>query len=172
MKQQSVNTTRQIVITALLAALTCVATMLIQIPSPLGGYLNLGDSVVLLCGWCLSPVYGFLAAGIGSALADLLGGYLVYVPATLMIKGLMSVIAHYGFRLLHKRMQATPAMVLSGIAAEVVMVLGYYINKGILYDFVAALSNIPGNAVQGAAGLILGIALCKIFQKAKLFMNE
>ena len=54
---------------ALLAALTCVATMIIKIPSPLKGYLNLGDCVVLLAGWMLSPTYGFLAAGLGSALA-------------------------------------------------------------------------------------------------------
>ena len=37
------NATQKIVIAALLAALTCVATMIIKIPSPLKGYLNLGD---------------------------------------------------------------------------------------------------------------------------------
>ena len=50
------NTTKKIVIAALLAALTCVATMVIKIPSPLQGYLNLGDCIVLLAGWMLSPV--------------------------------------------------------------------------------------------------------------------
>ena len=64
------NATQKIVIAALLAALTCVATMIIKIPSPLKGYLNLGDCIVLLAGWMLSPVHGFLAAGLGSALAD------------------------------------------------------------------------------------------------------
>ena len=34
------NTTQRIVMAALLAALTCVATMIIKIPSPLKGYLN------------------------------------------------------------------------------------------------------------------------------------
>ena len=69
------NTTQRIVMAALLAALTCVATMIIKIPSPLKGYLNLGDCVVLLAGWMLSPTYGFLAAGLGSALADTFSGY-------------------------------------------------------------------------------------------------
>lgn len=54
------NTTQRIVMAALLAALTCVATMIIKIPSPLKGYLNLGDCVVLLAGWMLSPTYAFL----------------------------------------------------------------------------------------------------------------
>ena len=77
--------TQKIVMAAMLAALVCVATMIVKIPSPLKGYLNLGDCVVLLSGWILSPVYGFLAAGIGSALADLFSGYVTYAPATFII---------------------------------------------------------------------------------------
>ena len=57
--------TKKLVISALLTALVCVATMIVKIPSPLKGYLNLGDCVVLVSGWLLSPVYGFLAAGLG-----------------------------------------------------------------------------------------------------------
>ena len=80
------NATKRIVVASMLCALTCVATMVIKIPSPLNGYLNLGDCVVLLAGWILSPVYGFLAAGLGSAAADLFSGYVVYAPATFAIK--------------------------------------------------------------------------------------
>ena len=40
------NKVRRIVMAALLAALTCVATMIIKIPSPLQGYVNLGDWMV------------------------------------------------------------------------------------------------------------------------------
>ena len=98
------NTTQRIVMAALLAALTCVATMIIKIPSPLKGYLNLGDCVVLLAGWMLPPTYGFLAAGLGSALADTFSGYVTYVPATFVIKGLMALIAFYGFKLLHSKL--------------------------------------------------------------------
>ena len=88
--------TQKIVIAAMLAALTCIATMIIKIPSPLKGYLNLGDCVVLLSGWLLSPLYGFLAAGLGSGLADLISGYGVYVPATFIIKGVMAIAAYFG----------------------------------------------------------------------------
>ena len=49
--------TKKLVMAALLAALTCVTTMIITVPSPLKGYLNLGDSIVLLSGWLLSPAY-------------------------------------------------------------------------------------------------------------------
>ena len=73
--------------TGLLTALVCAATMVIRIPTPNGGYVNIGDALVLLSGWMLGPVYGFFAAGVGSALADLLWGYGAYVPGTLIIKG-------------------------------------------------------------------------------------
>ena len=94
--------TKKLVTAALFAALACVATMIIKFPSPLKGYLNIGDCIVLLCGWMLSPVYGFVAAGLGSGLADLLSGYLVYAPATFIIKGLMALIACYTFKLIRK----------------------------------------------------------------------
>lgn len=162
------NATHKIVIAAMLAALTCVATMIVKIPSPLKGYLNLGDCVVLLSGWMLSPVYGFLAAGLGSALADLFSGYVMYAPATFVIKGLMALIAHYGFKLLHKKIGNLPSRIVTGAAAEVIMILGYFVFEGFLYGFGPSVVNIPANGVQGVAGLVLGCVLVKVFEKSKL----
>ena len=79
--------TRMLVMAGLFAALGCAATMVLQVPSPTGGYLNLGDAVVLLGAYLLGPVYGAVAGGVGPALADLLSGYTAYVPGTLVIKG-------------------------------------------------------------------------------------
>ena len=149
-------------------ALTCVVTMVIKIPSPLKGYLNLGDCVVLLAGWMLSPMYGILAAGLGSGLADLLSGYLIYSPATFVIKGLMALVAFYGYKLLHKKIGSLPALVLSGVTAELVMILGYFVFEGFLYGFVPSLVNIPANGAQGLAGLILGCVLAKAFETSKI----
>jgi uncharacterized membrane protein len=165
------NRTKKIVMAALMAALTCVATMVIKVPSPLNGYLNLGDGIVLAAGWLMAPGYGFLAAGLGSALADLFSGYLTYAPATFVIKGLMALVAFYGYTLLHKRMGNLLSGILSGIAAEILMVLGYYVFEGFLYGFVPSAVNIPANGVQGVAGLILGILLMKVFEKAKITLK-
>lgn len=162
------NTTQKIVMAAMLAALTCVATMIIKIPSPLKGYINLGDCVVLLAGWTLSPTYGFLAAGLGSALADLFAGYVVYAPATFVIKGVMALIAYYGFKLLHKKIGNLPSRIITGIVAEAAMILGYFVFEGFLYGFGPSVVNVPANSVQGIAGLILGCVLVKVFEKSKL----
>lgn len=161
--------TQKIVMASMLAALCCVATMIIKIPSPLKGYLNLGDCVVLLAGWLLSPSYGFVAAGIGSALADVLSGYVIYAPATFVIKGLMAVIAYFGFKMIHNKFGNTPSRIISGVLAEIAMVFGYFVFEGFMYGFAPSVVNIPANSVQGVAGVIVGVILVKIFEKSKLF---
>ena len=157
--------TKKLVMAALMAALTCVATMFIMIPSPYKGYLNLGDCIVLTSGWILSPLYGALAAGIGSALADIFAGYVVYAPATFVIKAFMALCACIGFQILHKRLNILFSRVISGVAAEAVMVLGYFIFESFLYGPVASAVNIPANGMQGVAGLCIGIVLVKMAKK-------
>ena len=112
---------KKIIMAAMFASLACVATMIIKIPSPLKGYINLGDCIVLLSGWMLSPLYGFLAAGFGSALADVFLGYTVYAPATFVIKGLMALVAY----LIYKGMSGKVASkIIGGLVAEIIMVVG------------------------------------------------
>ena len=163
--------TKRIVIAALMAAMVCVATMIIKIPSPRKGYLNIGDCVVLLCGWILAPGYGFLAAGLGSALADLFSGYITYAPATFLIKGAMALIAFACFKLMRKRVGRLPSRIIGAVLAEIAMVLGYYVFEGFLYGFIPSAVNIPANAVQGAAGLILGIALVEVCERLKITLE-
>lgn len=162
------NATKKIVMTAMFAALCCVATMIIKIPSPFKGYINLGDCIVLLSGFMLSPLYGFMGSGLGSALADVLSGYVFYAPATFLIKGIMSIIAHFGMRLTKNKVGLTTSAIISGIFAEVIMIIGYYVFEGFLYGFGTSAVNIPANAIQGTAGLILGVILFKIFEKNKI----
>ena len=118
---------RKLVLSALMAALVYVATSIIQIPSPVNGYVNLGDCFVLLSGWLLGPWYGAAAAGIGSMLVDLLSGYGHYVPGTLIIKGLDALVAALIFRALGR---GKTAMLVSGIVGETIMVLGYFAYAG------------------------------------------
>ncbi len=160
------NKTQKIVLSSLLASLVCVATMLIKIPSPLKGYVNLGDCVVLLSGWVLSPLYAFLSAGVGSALADIFSGYVIYAPVTFLIKGVMALACCCGARVIKKK--SLTSRLVSGILAEIVMVGGYYIFEGFLYGFIASAVNIPANAVQGVVGIALGIMLIKVFEKSDI----
>ena len=163
------TTTKRIVLAALMAALACVATMIIKIPSPMKGYLNLGDCVVLASGWLLPGGYGFFAAGLGSALADLFSGYIVYAPATFVIKGLMALIAFACLKLTIGGMNKLVSQLIGGVLAEIAMVAGYLIFECFLYGFAASVVNVLPNAMQGLAGIILGILLIKVLEKANLF---
>lgn len=163
--------TKKIVISALLASLVCVATMMVKIPSPLKGYLNLGDGIVLLAGGMLSPAYGFFAAGLGSALADLFSGYAIYAPATFLIKGTMAWIAWVCFKLMHKKIGKLSSRLIGGILAEAVMVMGYFAFEGFLYGFAPSAVNIPANAVQGVVGILMSMILIRFFEKASITLE-
>ena len=146
--------------TALFAALACVATMSIRIPTPgTGGYIHPGDAIVILSGVVLGPGYGFLAAGIGSALSDLIGGYFVYVPITFVIKGLVALVSGLIYqKMSHSGKNRYLAVILGGITDIVFVAGGYFICEFFLYGSGAAAS-IPANIIQGIGGLVISAVL-------------
>ena len=157
---------RKLVISALMAALVCVATMVIRIPTPTNGYVNLGDCFVLLSGWLLGPWWGGAAAGIGSMLTDLFAGYTSYVPGTFLIKGLDALVASLIFRAMAR---TSAAAVVSGVVGELIMVGGYFVYEALPLQYgIGAAVGIPGNLVQALVGLVIGFVLLKVFQKARI----
>ena len=168
----------RLVYTALFTALTTVATLVIQVPSPMSGYVNLGDAMVLLSAWILGPVYGTAAAGIGSMLADLLSGYAYYAPGTLVIKCLMAFVAAQVFLVLKDKVKCKHfAKVVSGLLAEIIMVVGYFGYAGlILGNGLSAALSIPGNLVQGGFGIVVStvvyLALSQVIKMPKLLKGH
>ncbi|MCR5688491.1 MAG: ECF transporter S component [Lachnospiraceae bacterium] len=153
---------------AMLAAMTTIATMVIKVPT-LGtnGYVNIGDTLVLISAWILGNPYGALAAGIGSALADLLSGYPVYIPGTAVIKFLMAFAASAIFgRAVKYGLHINVSYIASSIAAELIMVLGYFLYESTVLGYgIAASASIISNAAQGITCLILGNVLIWVLPK-------
>ena len=180
MKNSNLKTT---ITAALLAAMTCIATMIIKLPTPTMGYIHLGDGFVLLCGIILGPGMGGLAAGIGSMLSDLFSGYAAWAPATFLIKALSSCAAGFLFRRLRHTLHSGKGnrMVIlpCGIIGETIMVTGYFLYETGLAvfangDFSAAAlaggiataaTGIPFNIVQGVAGILICALLLPVLQK-------
>ena len=171
-------TTKKIVLSALMAALTCVGTMIIKVPTPTNGYIHPGDGFVLLSGLLLGPVWGGLAAGIGSALSDLIGGYFIYVPATLIIKGLTAIVAYFTFKAVSRISIKFNllGLIISSIAGELVMVFGYFLfeifmlsvvnGTSLSAGFIASLAGIIPNLIQGLFGVIIASLLYPLLKKA------
>lgn len=158
---------QKLAVSALLAAIICVATFVVKIPSPAtNGYFNLGDCFVLLSGWLLGPVYGALAAGLGSALADILSGYAQYALPTFVIKALMAVVAYFIAKAIFRK--PLFGKILGGIAAETVMVLGYFGYEAAILGYgLAAAGSIFSNVMQGIVGIIAGVAVTIAIEKNK-----
>ena len=151
--------TKGIVTTGLFIALVCISTMSIQIPMPsAGGYVNVGDAVIIIAAILFGKTTGMIAGGIGSALADVLSGYSQWAIFTLVIKGLEG----YIIGLIVNKSSKVKNQVIASILGIIVMVIGYYIANGILVgSFVAAVSSIPLNIMQGVVSILLGILLVK-----------
>ncbi len=153
---------KKMVVAALFSALACVSTMVlhIHVPAPgVNGYIHPGDAMVILSGVILGPGYGGLAAGIGSALADLFTGHPVYIAPTFIIKFAVAVVSGLLYRRLvknHKK-RAWLAVLLAGVADMLLVAGGYFAYECLLYTFAGALAGVPANLVQGAAGLILAM---------------
>ena len=167
----NITKTKNLISSALFAAVICVATYIVQIPMPAtGGYVNLGDCFVLTSGIMLGAGYGAMAAGLGSALADILAGYMQYTPATFIIKALMAVAAYYIYVSLNKIFNTKHKIiskVIAVIAAEALMVLGYFGYEALILGYgIAAAGSILGNITQGTVGAVAAVALVTALEKA------
>ena len=155
--------TKKLVFSALLAALVCVSTLIITVTLPGGGYFNLGDCFVIASGVILGPLFGFLAAAIGSGLADIISGYALYAPATFIIKGLMALVV--GFICLKNNKMLK--VFLSGVVAEIIMIAGYFLYELMLNGFSLAILGVAGNALQGVVGVVTSFVLVLLLTKNK-----
>lgn len=166
--KHSLSPVQKLVGAGMLAALVVVATLLIQIPTPSRGFLNMGDVVVLVSAWMLGPIYGAATAGIGSMLADLFAGYTMFAPGTLIIKGLIAFIAASLFAVLSGRgkKHRIPARLLSGAVAELFMVFGYFVYEAVILGLGwAATAGVIGNLGQGAFGLAGGFIIISMLER-------
>lgn len=168
---------KTIIITALFAALTFVATSIIKIPTVTQGYIHPGDGLVLLSGLLLGPLWGTLAAGVGSALSDILGGYFVYAPATFIIKALSALVAFLIFRALTKKETKGSILkvIAAGVGGEAVMVLGYFVFEIFMIAIVngtnltaglaVAAAGIIPNVIQGVVGIAISSLLYPVLHR-------
>lgn len=157
------NKVIKLVTAALMAAMTCVVTMFLPIKIPFGngGYIHPGDSFVLLSGIILGPIYGGLAAGVGSMMADLFAGYPQYAIATLIIKLLAAMIGAYSYRHIKKG-----SVILAGILGGIIVTLGYCVYDSILIgSFIPALVGAPFNVLQNIMGIVIAAILLPFLLK-------
>lgn len=162
MKNLSVRT---VALGGVLSALVLLGTYLLKIPLPIpNGYVHLGDATIFAASVVVGP-FAAIVAGLGSALADLIGGYGQYALATFLIKGAMGLLA--GAVFFRKPNLSILSAGLLFTVCEAIMVGGYLLFETFLYGFTAALPAVPYNAIQGVAGIVLGLAILPFIRRIR-----
>ena len=147
---------------AVLIALTAVFTLLIRIPTPARGYVNLSDVAITFAALTFGPWVGLIVGGLGTAIADLLAGYAPYAPISFVahgLQGLLIGLIGYGQR-------SIPRMALAWLAGALAMILGYLLGGALYVGLPTALAEVPLNAFQTLVGAVVGIPLVFAVRKA------
>jgi uncharacterized membrane protein len=151
--------TREIATSVVMAALVCVATLLIQIPIPATkGVFNVGDTFVMVAALTFGPIVGFFAGGFGSSIADFIGGWYVWIPFTLVIKGIEGFLVG-AIMALEGEGAGTRTRILAWLIGGLEMVVGYFLVQYYMFGFGAALTELPFNILQMTVGGIIGVPL-------------
>lgn len=158
---------KKISITALFAALILLATAYLKVPISMG-YVHAGDIFILLCCFFLPLYLSVPCVAIASMLADLLAGFVPYMPITLIAKGLLAIFCYLGLR--DKSLKIWKMIVFPAIGS-VLMIGIYFLFEGIYYGFVAAIVNLPAQFIQPAVALPVAITAIFAFTKIPYLMN-
>jgi uncharacterized membrane protein len=149
-------TPANIALTAVLIALTTVFTLLVRVPTPARGYVNLSDVAITFTSIAFGPWIGLAAGGIGAALADLLGGYAAFAPLTFIAHGLEGLV----IGMIAFRQRSLPNMIAAWLVGSVIMVGCYFVGEGLFYTgWPPAIAEAPLNAFQAVVGGLVGIPL-------------
>ncbi|MBQ6146354.1 MAG: ECF transporter S component [Clostridia bacterium] len=155
MERELDQKTKRLALSGQLCGATLLLT-LISLPLPSGyGYVNLGDAGVFLCACLLPGGLGALAAGVGAALADLILGWAMYAPVTLLVKGLTALLAGLALR------RAKKAAVPLGLLCCLIVPLGYFLYETVLLTAPVAAVNVLPNTFQALLGACLGTLVGK-----------
>ena len=162
---KQMKTAKKISFCGMFAALIFAFTMFVKIPVA-SGYVHLGDALVYVCAMLLGGPYAFFAAIIGEGLADIAGGYLIYFPATVIVKSLV-VIPFVIIRKRSKNKLLTKISALMTLPAGLVTVVGYFL-ADLIIDKAYAIVDIPGNIIQAVGSAIIFIVVAFAFDKSKI----
>lgn len=177
-----------IVLTGLLMAIVFLLTFFTKIPGLIPqGYVNLGDSAVIVAGVILGPVWGFLAGAVGSAASDIALGFTIYAPITFLVKGFEAVIASIVYRVIMRKMASNNigsnsrgfvAHLTASICGGITMFTGYFLAEWFIlpildkgFGIAVAVTDLPANIIQGAVGATIAILLLQGLSRTRLWKS-
>jgi len=171
---------KRLVFYGLMIAVVFLMTIFVRINTPVpGGYFNLGDSMIMIAAVFSGPLGGLIAGGIGSALADLSVGALLFAPITLVVKALEGLVVGFlakGYSQAEKDLKNSPRshiiLIAAIVAGAAIMVAGYFFTEAFLlglfdenFGIAAAMAELVPNLIQGGLSAVLGYILVLLLSK-------
>ena len=160
---------KKIALSSVFAALVFIATAYLpRVPFP-GGYIHLGDVFIYIAACILPLPYSAVSAAAGAAAADILTGYMIWAPATFVVKAaLAALFSSKNEKFICKKNIAAIFFALF------VSIGGYYFYEAlIISSFAVALESVPFNLMQGigsgALFVLLGLAFDRTALKKKIY---
>ena len=152
---------------AMMAAIIFVCTYTLKIPIAItGGYTHLGDCAIFVGVMILGRKDGTVAAAVGAALSDLLGGFLIWVIPTFVIKGVMAFVM--GTVVEKVLPEKKGNWLLGAILGGILQIIGYQLVKIVLISPAAALATIPTITAQTVAGIVIGAVVITVLQSSRV----
>lgn len=160
--------TYKIITAALFSALICCLNLIIHIPIPGGlGYVNIGDTMIIIAGIFAGPFYGAAAAAIGGILSDIINGFTVYIPVTAAAKALTAILSYYIFTKLKYSVRVN--YIISAITAELPSVILYSLYDCLIAKDIKIISiSLPYNIIQGIISAVIAIIILTGINKTNL----
>ena len=157
-------TLKNIIYTALFAAIVCVTTMTVKIPAA-GGYYHIGDAFIYFAAVCMPFPYAMIAGALGGSLSDLILGYTVYALPTFIIKACMA-----GFFTSKKSKILCLRNFIAMIIASVITIGGYYITEVIILsgNLTGALATVYGNIIQAVSSAVIFTLIAAAVDKTNI----
>ncbi|MER1985274.1 MAG: ECF transporter S component [Solibacillus sp.] len=174
MKRKTTHTF-DLALTAILIALVFVATFFLNIKLPIkanGGLVHLGTAMLFIIAILFGPKKGAIAGAIGMGLFDLVGGWLIWLPITVISRGVQGFIVGKIAWANGKQGNSMLYNSLAMIGSVPPMMAVYYVGEVFLYNnWVAPLASIPGDLVQNILGIAIAVPVCIALKKTAYFQG-
>lgn len=157
---------KSLAITAICLVLVYVFTAVVNIRLPFapnGGLVHLGNVPLFVAAILFGKRTGLIAGGIGMGLFDLLSGWTLWAPFTLVIVGCMGFVVGA----ITEKRKNMGFIVLALIAACAIKIVGYYFAEVVIYgNWVVPFTSIPGNLIQIGVAAVITLIIIKPLQVA------
>ncbi|WP_077600832.1 ECF transporter S component [Oceanobacillus sojae] len=165
--------TQDLIITSMLIALIFISTAFLNFRLPIaanGGLVHMGTAMLFIASILFGPKKGALAGAIGMGLFDMIGGWLLWTPITIIARGLQGYIVGKIAWFQGRKGNSITLNMTATIVSVPFMIAIYYIGESIIYgNWITPLASIPGDVVQSVLGILIAIPICVALKKVSYF---